>query len=53
MSPDGKNNSNIEPKPIRIVGIIGLGAMGAGIAVTVLSAGFPVILVENDEQVKF
>ncbi|MGO9995942.1 MAG: 3-hydroxyacyl-CoA dehydrogenase NAD-binding domain-containing protein [Steroidobacteraceae bacterium] len=35
-------------RPIKTVGIVGAGTMGAGIALAVLDAGFPVILVERD-----
>jgi 3-hydroxybutyryl-CoA dehydrogenase len=36
--------------PFRVVGIIGLGVMGRGIAETVSGAGIPVIGVEQDEK---
>jgi len=36
--------------PFRVVGIIGLGVMGRGIAETVAGAGIPVIGVEQDEK---
>jgi 3-hydroxyacyl-CoA dehydrogenase len=37
------------PRAIARVGIVGGGTMGAGIAMCVLSAGFPVTLIERDE----
>jgi len=39
----------VAPRAIRSVGIIGGGLMGAGIAVAVLDAGLPVLMVERDE----
>jgi len=38
------------PRPVTSVGIVGAGTMGAGIAVAVLDAGFPVTLVERDSD---
>jgi 3-hydroxyacyl-CoA dehydrogenase len=38
-----------QPRPIQSVGVIGGGTMGAGIAVALLSAGLPVVMVERDE----
>jgi len=40
---------NIEKRPIRIVGIVGAGTMGGGIAMSFANAGFDVRLVEVDE----
>ncbi|MGI4858362.1 MAG: 3-hydroxyacyl-CoA dehydrogenase NAD-binding domain-containing protein, partial [Janthinobacterium lividum] len=39
-------------KPLRIasVGVVGGGTMGAGIAVSLLDAGFPVTMVERDDE---
>lgn len=42
--------SKAEPRDIAAVGVIGGGTMGAGIAVALLTAGLPVILVERDEE---
>ncbi|NIX75883.1 3-hydroxyacyl-CoA dehydrogenase NAD-binding domain-containing protein [Microvirga terricola] len=39
----------VEPRPIRQVGVIGGGTMGAGIAATLRDAGLPVVLIERDE----
>lgn len=39
-----------QPRPIASVGIIGGGTMGAGIAVAVLDAGLPVVMIERDEE---
>ncbi|WP_296227619.1 3-hydroxyacyl-CoA dehydrogenase NAD-binding domain-containing protein [Ralstonia sp. UBA689] len=38
-----------KPRPIASVGVVGGGTMGAGIAVALLDAGLPVIMVERDE----
>jgi len=38
------------PREIAAVGVIGGGTMGAGIAVSLLTAGLPVTLVERDEE---
>ncbi|MGJ9416628.1 3-hydroxyacyl-CoA dehydrogenase NAD-binding domain-containing protein [Massilia sp. CMS3.1] len=39
-----------QPRSIGSVGIIGGGTMGAGIAVAVLDAGLPVVMIERDEE---
>ena len=39
-----------KPRALASVGIIGGGTMGAGIAVSVLDAGLPVVMVERDEE---
>jgi 3-hydroxyacyl-CoA dehydrogenase len=38
-----------QPRSIAKVGVIGGGTMGAGIAVSVLNAGLPVVMIERDE----
>ncbi len=38
-----------QPRPLHKVGVVGGGTMGAGIAVALLSAGLPVVMVERDE----
>ena len=38
-----------QPRPLNKVGVIGGGTMGAGIAVALLSAGLPVVMVERDD----
>ncbi|MFT4190417.1 MAG: 3-hydroxyacyl-CoA dehydrogenase NAD-binding domain-containing protein [Comamonas sp.] len=38
------------PRPIQRVAIVGGGTMGAGIAVAVLDAGLPVVMVERDAE---
>lgn len=38
-----------QPRPLIKVGVVGGGTMGAGIAVALLSAGLPVVMVERDE----
>ena len=41
--------NGIEPRPIRSVGVIGGGTMGAGIAAACRDANLPVVLIERDE----
>ncbi|MCA0239926.1 MAG: enoyl-CoA hydratase/isomerase family protein [Proteobacteria bacterium] len=38
------------PRPIASVGVVGGGTMGAGIAVSALDAGLPVVMVERDAE---
>ena len=38
-----------QPRALNSVGIVGGGTMGAGIAVSALDAGFPVVMVERDQ----
>ena len=38
----------VQPRPVRRVGVVGGGTMGAGIAVALLDAGLPVTMVERD-----
>jgi 3-hydroxyacyl-CoA dehydrogenase len=38
------------PRPLRSVGVIGGGTMGAGIAVAMLDADLPVVMIERDEE---
>ncbi len=38
-----------QPRPLASVGVVGGGTMGAGIAVAVLDAGLPVVMIERDE----
>jgi 3-hydroxyacyl-CoA dehydrogenase len=40
----------VAPRPVTSVGVIGGGTMGAGIAVSVLDAGLPVIMIERDDE---
>lgn len=42
--------ANATPRPIHRVAVIGGGTMGAGIAVAMLDAGLPVVMLERDEQ---
>jgi len=37
------------PRPLHTVAVIGAGTMGAGIAIALLNAGFPVLLLEQDD----
>lgn len=46
----GASAANTKPLPVQTIGVIGAGTMGSGIAVTLLRAGFPVILVEQDQK---
>ncbi|HEV7254041.1 MAG TPA: 3-hydroxyacyl-CoA dehydrogenase NAD-binding domain-containing protein [Mesorhizobium sp.] len=39
----------VAPRPVRQVGVVGAGLMGAGIAVALADAGFSVTVVERDE----
>lgn len=41
--------AGIEPRRLRSAGVIGGGTMGAGIAVALLTAGLPVMLIERDQ----
>ncbi|HEX8446060.1 MAG TPA: 3-hydroxyacyl-CoA dehydrogenase NAD-binding domain-containing protein [Sphingomonas sp.] len=41
--------ADVQPLPIRSVGILGAGTMGGGIAMNFLSAGIPVTLVEREQ----
>ncbi len=41
---------DVEPRPIRKVGVIGAGTMGGGISMNFLSAGIPVTIVEMSEE---
>lgn len=43
-------SSNIQPRPIAKVGVIGAGTMGSGIAMNFLSAGIPVTIVETAQH---
>ena len=38
------------PRDLKVIGIIGGGTMGAGIAGAVLNAGLPVIMIERDDE---
>lgn len=37
----------VEPRDVRIIGVVGLGLMGCGIATAALDVGFPVVAVEQ------
>ncbi|MGB3797911.1 MAG: 3-hydroxyacyl-CoA dehydrogenase NAD-binding domain-containing protein [Alteraurantiacibacter sp.] len=41
---------DVQPMPIRKVGIIGAGTMGGGIAMNFLSAGYDVVMVEREQD---
>jgi len=42
--------ASAQPREIKKVGVIGGGTMGAGIAISLLDAGYPVIMVERDDE---
>lgn len=50
--PGGSSNRNTKPRPIRTIGIIGAGTMGAGIAMNALKSGLVVVLVEQSQEVR-
>ena len=37
-------------REVKLIGVVGAGTMGAGIAIACLDAGFPVVLVERDQD---
>jgi 3-hydroxyacyl-CoA dehydrogenase len=41
---------DIPARPIRKVGVIGAGTMGGGIAMSLINAGFPVVLLETQQE---
>ncbi len=41
---------SVAPRAVTSVGVIGGGTMGAGIAVSVLDAGLPVLMIERDDE---
>ena len=41
---------NIEPRPVKKVGVIGAGTMGGGISMNFLSAGIPVTIIEMSQE---
>ena len=43
-------SEDVQPKEIRSIAVIGGGTMGAGISVCLLQAGFPVIMVERNDE---
>lgn len=44
--------ANAKPRPLGEIGVVGAGTMGAGIAVALLDAGFPVTVVETSEAAR-
>lgn len=48
--PGGYNNSTVKGKPLRSGCVIGGGTMGTGIAMAMLNAGIPVVLIEQNEK---
>ena len=51
MSPS-VNQRTVKPLPLRNGGVIGAGTMGTGIAMSMLNAGIPVLLIEQNKEVK-
>ena len=41
---------DVEPRPVRTIGVVGLGLMGSGIAVAALDAGFGIIGIETTAE---
>ncbi|KAH9519001.1 hypothetical protein Btru_008878 [Bulinus truncatus] len=48
--PNGASSTNTKPMAISSAAVVGAGTMGSGIAVCLLRAGIPVILVEQNEK---
>uniref|UniRef100_A0A2C9KW95 Peroxisomal bifunctional enzyme n=1 Tax=Biomphalaria glabrata TaxID=6526 RepID=A0A2C9KW95_BIOGL len=48
--PNGASSANTKPGTVVSAAVIGAGTMGSGIAVCLLRAGIPVILVEQNEK---
>ncbi|KAL5007369.1 hypothetical protein ScPMuIL_016175 [Solemya velum] len=48
--PCGGNFATAVPRKIKTISVIGAGTMGTGITVALLSAGFPVLLVEQNKR---
>ena len=42
----------VKPKAVKTGAVIGAGTMGSGITVAMLNAGIPVILVEQNKEVR-
>lgn len=49
-TPSGASWKTATARPISSVGVLGLGTMGRGIAITFARAGLPVIAVESDQK---
>jgi 3-hydroxyacyl-CoA dehydrogenase len=47
---DSVVSGQVEPRPLASVGVVGGGTMGAGIAVALLDAGLPVVMIERDAE---
>ena len=41
---------DVEPRPVRTIGVVGLGLMGSGIAVAALDAGFGIVGIETSAE---
>lgn len=50
--PSGASIDNTKPETIKSVAVIGAGTMGSGIAICFIRAGFPVLLVEQNDKVR-
>ncbi len=46
--PDGLGN--VKARPVELAGVIGAGTMGTGIAMSIVDAGIPVVLVERSDE---
>src|SRR5690606_33564269 len=42
-------DADVQPRPIKHVGVVGAGTMGGGIAMSLANAGIPVVLLERDQ----
>uniref|UniRef100_A0A250Y4J3 Peroxisomal bifunctional enzyme n=1 Tax=Castor canadensis TaxID=51338 RepID=A0A250Y4J3_CASCN len=49
-TPSGASWKTASARPISLVGVLGLGTMGRGIAISFVRAGIPVIAVESDPK---
>ena len=49
--PNGGNYKTARPLPVKTTGVLGAGTMGSGIALSLITSGFPCVLVEQNEEV--
>ena len=50
--PSGGNYKTAKPVPVKTTGVIGAGTMGGGIALSLITSGFPCVLVEQNKEVQ-